>query len=339
MQSESSFSQPIALWSFPAPVIDKFTPFSDPVFDGAALWLVVDGQRLMALDPLTGSPSLDFETPGQVTQGPVIAGGSLILGYRDGTVSSFDLETGTVDWSISASGEITGDLFVSNGIVVAASGNIDQREQVFALEAETGEPLWTVDALTRDGRLFVRSLTASDGVVVATGAGGLLALDEKTGQVCWGTGWSQSFGGASATDGMVFADNGMLGNLAARDIRSGDLLWEADVDMGLGNPAVVDGTVFFGGDDGRLHAVGVSTGETIWQSDAGDFSQAMPVVANGTVLAASRDGLLYAFDATTGAPRWTFTVGPAQYGQTAPLVLGDVIYIGSIEGFHAIRGS
>ena len=72
--------------------------------------------------------------------------------------------------------------------------------------------------------------------------------------------------------------------------------------MGTGNPAVVDGTVYFEGRDERLYAVGASTGETRWQSEAGGFSWTMPVVANGTVLAASKDGLLYAFDAMTRHP-------------------------------------
>jgi eukaryotic-like serine/threonine-protein kinase len=97
--------------------------------------------------------------------------------------------------------------------------------------------------------------------------------------------------------------------------------------------------VFFGSRDGSLYAIGARTGEAKWQFEAGDFSWAKPVVANGTVLAASKDGLLYAFDATTGAVRWTFDVGPVEYEHTAPLVLFDVIYVGSDEGFQAISVS
>jgi eukaryotic-like serine/threonine-protein kinase len=251
------------------------------------------------------------------------------------------LETGEANWTIATWGEIQGDLIVTNGIVVSVTGDADHIQQIFALDLESGESLWQVEALMRDGNpmIGINSLTASDGVIVVTGIGGIMAFDEKSGQFCWGTSYWTTFGGASAADGVVFAANSETGDLASLDIRTGDLLWESGVDMGLGNPATVDGTVFFGGRDGRLHAVGASNGEIRWESAAGDFSWANPIEANGTVFAASADGLLYAFDAATGAPRWTFNVGPVEIHHTAPLVLNDVIYIGSDTSFYAIWGS
>jgi eukaryotic-like serine/threonine-protein kinase len=266
---------------------------------------------------------------------------SIIVGLGDGFVTSVDSQTGVANWTVPTSGEIQGDLIVTDGKVVSVTGPLGETQHVFALDADSGELLWGVDAVTRDGYPMqgVRSLTASDGVVVVAGIGGLMALNEQTGEFCWGTGYSTTFGGASAADGMAFAANGKTGKLASWDIWTGDLLWESSANMGLGIPAVVDGTVFFGSRDGTLYAVGARTGEAKWQFESGDFSWSMPVVANGTVLAASKDGLLHAFDATTDGLRWTFDVGSVEYAHTAPLVLIDVIYIGSDEGFHAIWGS
>jgi outer membrane protein assembly factor BamB len=64
---------------------------------------------------------------------------------------SFDVETGAENWIISTSGGIQSDLIATNGIVVSVSGDIDELEQVFAVDAESGESLRTVEALTRDG--------------------------------------------------------------------------------------------------------------------------------------------------------------------------------------------
>jgi outer membrane protein assembly factor BamB len=341
MVSNSSFSHAAALWSHPVRVPGKPYPFSDPVFDGSSVWIVVDGQRLMAVDPLTGDSSVEFETPVGFSTHLVAANDSIIVGLGDGSVTSVDGETGAANWTTPTSGTIHGDLIATDGVVVFVTGSQLTTEQIVALDEQTGDTLWAVDAFTRDGLPFqgVRSLTASAGVVVIAGSNGLMALDEKTGQDCWRTYYWSTFGGASADDGMLFAANGQTDKLAARDILTGEILWESGVDMGLGIPAVVDGTVFFGSRDGSLYAIGARTGEAKRQFEAGDFSWAKPVVANGTVLAASKDGLLYAFDATTGAVRWTFDVGPVEYEHTAPLVLFDVIYVGSDEGFQAISVS
>ena len=105
MPSDSSFSQPVALWSLPAGATERPFPFSHPVFDGTAVWLAADSQLLVALDPLTGAALVQSEVPG-VTMGPVVAGDAIILGFRDGSVASFDVETGTGNWKTLTSGGI-----------------------------------------------------------------------------------------------------------------------------------------------------------------------------------------------------------------------------------------
>jgi hypothetical protein len=86
MPSNSSFSQPVLLWSLPAQDTVEFHPFSDPVFGEGSIWLVSGPHRLMALDPLTGEPLLDYDEGPQIILGPVLTSDSLIMGYRDGTV-------------------------------------------------------------------------------------------------------------------------------------------------------------------------------------------------------------------------------------------------------------
>ncbi|GII88780.1 hypothetical protein Ssi03_67700 [Sphaerisporangium siamense] len=97
------------------------------------------------------------------------------------------------------------------------------------------------------------------------------------------------------------------------------------------------GTVYFGGNDGRLHALDVDTGKSVWPESPrlrGDIT-ARPAIADGTrtLYVVSNKGFyseVSARDATTGGEVWTSRF-PGYIDESA-VVAGDTVYFGAGDG-------
>lgn len=156
-------------------------------------------------------PSLElkwsFAFPGalRARSQPAYGWGALYVGSQDGRVYAFDLETGCQRWSFPAAGEVrTGVVLVEardGSPPLAVFGDILAR--VYAVNAHTGEPVWSVKAdghpsatLTGTPALAEEKLlvpVSSLEVVAAADPeypccsfrGKLLALDVRSGETLW----------------------------------------------------------------------------------------------------------------------------------------------------------
>ncbi len=86
--------------------------------------------------------------------------------------------------------------------------------------------------------------------------------------------------------------------------------WEAKVGSGSESlnlalrPAIVGGRVYAAGRNGRVHALDLETGRTVWTVETGLQLSAGPTVDHGMVVVGSSSGALAALDAAQGALRW-----------------------------------
>ena len=141
---------------------------------------------------------------------PTVAGGRVFVGSDNGMVYALDAKTGCVHWSFEAGDAVV--TAVSVGTVPGSQGRYaayfgDLGPNVHAVDAETGEPLWTVRVDdhsaakisgspvldTRGGRLYVpvgsweEARPANPSYECCTFQGSVVALDVKTGQQIWKT--------------------------------------------------------------------------------------------------------------------------------------------------------
>jgi len=123
-----------------------------------------------------------------VQSGCASTGSSVYCSGTGFTVARIDAATGRVKWRFGSSPQSAERPFaVRNGIVYGADQpdvtEVDSDQRVFALDADTGNPVWTrtVDA-GATAALF-------DGGVLAMGEGGkeFVALDARTGNDMWRT--------------------------------------------------------------------------------------------------------------------------------------------------------
>lgn len=249
---------------------------------------------------------------------PVIAEGVVFAIDAEGRVSARSLETGEQAWRtrLAVPGREAGEgswipfmgggdevltfgggVAYDNGRLFAHQGGMS----LHALDAETGEELWSAEALTP----FHSAPTAVDGRVFATTDDNeLLAIDAEDGEILW----------------------------THRSIAETARLLTAP------SPAVAGEVVIAPFTSGEIVALRVQNGTVLWSdsltrtggltplSSINDIA-ASPVAVGDRVYAMSHSGIMAAFDLRTGERVWTLPAG----GLHAPYLAGDYLFLVTTE--------
>jgi len=295
---------------------------------------------------------------GEVRSSPVVAGGKIFIGGRDGSVWALDAETGAIMWQYSTEGYVDATPAASNGVVYAPS--IDGR--LYAFRADNGEtPLWSYTTGSRD---MSSPAVYDNRLYWTTGFPGkyLMALDAQTGALAW----QRDLGAASLSSPALEAGVVAVGNndglVSAFDAASGATQWTRQTGGRMEFASLAgDGAGHFyavgGGDDPKLYAWNALTGQakTGFPVDLVDLSAqafgkpaAEPssvVVADGNVYVAMTgvtapdtvELQLFCRSAADGSEIWPPQIigrvpDDLTYAAT-PAVVNDVIYAGSGDGF------
>ncbi len=154
----------------------------------------LDGQ-MVALDINDGSRVWSYRNNVPVltlrgTSTPVIFRNSVIAGFANGTVVSFDAKTGTVQWTVRvalAKGnseidrivDIDGKLLLTNGLLYAVS----YQGKVAAIDPKSGNRIWTNEASSSVG------MSEGFGNIYVSGSDGSITAFEQNGN---GARWAQT---------------------------------------------------------------------------------------------------------------------------------------------------
>ena len=222
---------------------------------------------------------------------------------------------------------------VVEGVVYAGS----DENSVYALDADTGNPLWSFEA---ESDLSLPPLV-SGGVVFAEDRTNLYALDAATGTELWRSEVIYS----SVSGETAYLGHGNGGRSGGqRDWRENR---QADVGqpraprsspIPLFFPLTAAGANVYISDDLQVHALDSTTGKLVWSLDAGEVVQAPPTASNGAVFLRSYT-TAYALDESTGKQLWSYEVDSA--GTDSPAVVMDgVWYLNdpALRAFDAATG-
>jgi outer membrane protein assembly factor BamB len=165
----------------------------------------------------------------------------------------------------------------------------------------------------------------------------LYAFDAANGTLIWQQPVGGSRGAPAVVNGIVYTGSS-AGGIFALNARTGAVIWTRTVATDISSaPAVVNGVVYVGGDyypaQTVVYALNALNGAVIWNrtlQDATSFSDSSPAVANGVVYV-STDLKAWAFDASNGTLVWQH-LAPIGHGQSAPGVANGVVYLGSSGG-------
>lgn len=201
-------------------------------------------RKVHALNDKDGHTVWTFTASDQgVRTAPSYADGFVFVGEYDGIFSILDAKTGKRVNGGGAGGAVNTPT-VKNGNVYFSSWD----GSVNAVQLKGIEPLWNVnvhDAISTQPEV-------SDGkIIVGTGRGSVVALDEKTGRTLWrfNTKGGSILAKPVLADGVVFA-GAESGPMFVLDARTGKQIGFLAGENGIsGNPAYSEGVLYFSNGD------------------------------------------------------------------------------------------
>jgi len=154
---------------------------------------------------------------------------------------------------------------VDNGIVFAAS----HKGELLAASLETGRHIWVK-------RLKI-PISAGPGagggvVVVGSSKGAIVALDGATGRELWRSRLNSELLSAPAISEKVVVIRSVDGRLHGLDAHGGKELWSVEQQVprlslrGTATPIVAKEVAISGFDNGKVMAVSLNTGDTVWDT-------------------------------------------------------------------------
>ncbi len=339
-------SGPQVAWTFET----KSSLASRPaVADGVLVIGAHVTNTVYGIDVESGAEKWSYVTQGSIDSSPVIADGVAYIGSQDGSVYALDLETGEPRWKQPLSAKVTSGTAVVAGLVIVGT----EQGSVWALDPADGSTVWSARAgtqvinstpvsVTRDGRELV---------VVGSTDGGLYFLDSSTGRevtkvVLDGGIW---FSRPLVLDQLDADGNPRPGHQELWVGSSGQnrgFLNRVDADTsevdtfankaGVGTaPALTaEGLIIAGNDAGEMFAVDRRSLGEAWRAGYADATtqiKGSPVVYGDQVIFGTHDKELVAVTASDGDVLWRFK-GEQIFGLSAPVVVGDQLYVGNDSG-------
>ena len=143
----------------------------------------------------------------------------------------------------------------------------------------------------------------------------------------------ERLGGAVEAEWAEYQNNPARTGLSAEELAAGALTESWSVDLAgqilFASPVVSAGRVFIAFDNGRLNALDLDDGSTLWTFTTGASFRSTPAVVDGKVYVGGGDsGQLHALDAATGEPLWSYATGD-RLTYTAPTVVDGTVYFGT----------
>lgn len=271
---------------------------------------------------------------------PLITDDRIYLTDAEGRVEAWQRADGKRLWSVNLKEEISGGVNGGDGIVAVGT----ESGVVIALSAADGAEKWRTSVTSE-----VMALSAAKyGVIVArTNDSKVHALDVGNGNIVWKAGrGSPPLTLRGASEPKVVGDSVLVGyddgKMIALSMRDGEELWEATVSQPRGRSelermsdidgeiAYLNGTVYAVSFNGRVIAVDMDTGKSIWTKDLS--SSVGLSVDESRVYVTDSDDSVWALDKTSGATLWR--QDKLLYRRlTAPKVMGNYIVVGDFKGY------
>ncbi len=322
---------------------------SPPIVANGRVFVMDATGRVAAFDAQSGRQAWRVRVTGEGEESDPLGGG---LAYGDGRiyvstgfgeVLALNPADGALLWRAEANGPIRAAPGFSAGRVFVIS--IDN--QLEALDAATGQILWSHTGILEDAALLGgASPAAGGGVVIAPySSGELFALRIETGRPAWSDSLAavRRFGALAGLADIraepVIADDMVIavshsGRMVGIDLRSGARLWEQEVG-GINMPLVAGEFIFIITTNAELVAMTKRGGRILWVTPLQRFrdpeDREGPIVWSGPILAGDRliavgsngDGIVAS--PVTGEVVQSFPL--RGNGTIAPIVANATLYV------------
>ncbi len=287
-----------------------------------------------------GSDAEDYQ--GQLK--PYIGSNTIYIADHSGRITALDKSEGKVLWQIKTGLNLLGGIGGGAGMLFVAT----REGELFAFWQKDGGQAWKSPL---NSEMLAPPAVDSGVVVVRTTDGNLQALSLTNGEKLWSYRYkvpSLSLRGTASP--VVFAggvlsgtDNGRLAAVAASD---GRLLWETSISVPSGRselsrmvdidiPVIVNkGIIYVATYQGRILAINMKGGQTIWARDISTFREMS--IDDDNIYLADENSHVWAFNRLVGQTVWRQDKLHAR-PSSGTAVYRDAILVADFEGYlHAM---
>lgn len=311
-----------------------------PVGDGSRIYAAGFNGVVAAFDPKTGKQVWRVKLDTELSAGPGVGEGRVVVVARNGVAIALDAGTGAEYWRVDMDGESLARPIISGESIVLQT--IDNRMR--AISVYDGRQLWSLEQSTPS--LTMRG--SADPVLVGkTVIGGfdngrLVAADLETGDVIWESLLSPPQGrsdldrlsdidGSIAVVGQDVYASGYQGRLASVAAESGQVLWSREVSSYEGVSADWS-SVYSVSADGEIVAMAKRDGVEAWRNnDLLRREPTLPIPFNTTVAVGDLEGYIHFFSNLNGTPVARIKLGGSAISN-APVAIANRLYVQSDSG-------
>ncbi len=320
-----------------------------PTGDGSRIYAASYDGNVTAFDARTGKQAWRNKLKVELSAGPGVGEGHVIVATKDGVAILFDAATGAERWRANIDGESLARPLISGDFVVIQT--IDNR--IMALSIFDGRQIWSVEqstpSLTQRGS--ASPVIVGSTVIAGFDNGRLSAIDLDSGDVIWESMLAPPSGrsvldrladvdGAIASVGQDIFAAGYQGRMAALAAESGQVLWSREISSYVG-VAVDWNSVYTTRDDGEIIAMSRRDGTETWRNN--DLLRRLPTLPtsfNTTVAVGDLEGYIHFFSNLTGEPVARVKLGGTAISN-APVVMADRLYVqtdsGNIAAYEIVQ--
>jgi outer membrane protein assembly factor BamB len=311
-----------------------------PIGDGNRIYAASRDGNVVALHPESGKEFWRRKLDLELSSGPGVGEGLVVVGAADGDVIALNADSGDELWRVNVGGESLATPIIKDDLVVAIT--IDNRLR--ALSVFDGSERWIVEQSTP--RLTMRGsaspVLAGTSVIAGFDNGRLLAVNLSSGDIEWETMLSPPTGRSDLErltdiDGMISVvgpdvyASGYQGDIAAIASESGQILWSRDVSSFEGVSADWN-NVYTVDAEGAVIALTRRSGDEAWrQNSLLRREPTVPIAFQTTVVVGDLEGYLHFFSNFDGDPVARVKVG-GQAISNEPIVVADRLYVQSDTG-------
>lgn len=311
-----------------------------PAGDGARIYAASQDGKVTAFDPETGRQVWRIDLDAQLSAGPGVGEGHVVVAAKDGYAIALDATDGSEKWRADIAGESVSRPLVEDDTVIVQT--IDNRLQ--ALSLFDGRPRWSIqrDAPALTMRGSANPVAVGTTVIAGFDSGRLLAAEIESGAVVWDVLLSPPQGrsdldrlsdvdGALAVVGQDVYATGYHGRLAALAAESGQVLWSRDISSYKGVAADWN-SLYTIRDEGEIIALGRRNGNEVWRNDSMLRREpTLPIPLGTTVVVGDFEGYIHFFNAIDGEAVARERLGGKAISSD-PFVMGNRVYVQSDSG-------
>ena len=268
-----------------------------------------------------------LSTGREIFSPPAILGDFIYIAGNDRILRGLNRHTGEQIWSRTVTCGLSGGI-AADLEQVYFSG---QDGYLYALNRENGSEEWKAGL---GYHIFTDACVLSDSLILAGNSmGDLAALNRSSGEVVWSDALEGLLLGPAVSDTIaVFSSEN--GGAAAWD-HTGQLMWNRGFTTQPSPPSISGGRVFLGFSSGKVLALSLATGETIWETALSGI-QGRTVVTrpavfrDSLVVGGTCDGRVFCMNCSAGELLWE--TGFENWVAVTPAVCDTLVYASCDNG-------